>query len=74
MEKLWMAPAGLHIEPAELRDADPIARLHAAGFYRGWPRGEFSAYLAEPARTPAYLACDGKRKICFYRKNGLERV
>ena len=63
MEKLWMAPAGLHIEPAESRDVDAIARLHAAGFYRGWPREEFSAYLAEPGRTPAYLACDGKRKI-----------
>jgi ribosomal-protein-alanine N-acetyltransferase len=63
MEKLWMAPAGLHIEPAESRDADAIARLHAAGFYRGWPREEFSAYLAEPARAPAYIASDGKRKI-----------
>ena len=27
MEKFWMAPAGLHIEPATTRDAEPIARL-----------------------------------------------
>jgi [ribosomal protein S18]-alanine N-acetyltransferase len=63
MEKFWMAPAGLHIEPAEQRDAEPIARLHASSFYRGWPRDEFSAYLADPERTPAYIACDAKRKI-----------
>ena len=63
MEKFWMAPAGLHIEPAGIRDADPVARLHAAGFYRGWPREEFAAYLADPERTPAYVACDPKRKI-----------
>lgn len=63
MEKFWMAPAGLHIEPATTRDAEPIARLHAAGFYRGWPREEFSAYLADPERTPAYVACDAKRRV-----------
>ena len=27
MLKLWQAPAGLHIEPADARDTDTIARL-----------------------------------------------
>jgi [ribosomal protein S18]-alanine N-acetyltransferase len=63
MEKFWMAPGGLHIEPATTGDADPIARLHAAGFYRGWPREEFTAYLADPERTPAFVACDARRRV-----------
>ena len=25
--KLWMAPAGLHIEPAQAKDADAVAKL-----------------------------------------------
>ena len=37
MIKLWMAPAGLHIEPGETKDASELARIHAQGFYRGWP-------------------------------------
>ena len=56
-----MAPHGLHIEPADARDAEPLARLHALGFYRGWPREDFAAYLSAQA-TPAYIACDSKRK------------
>jgi ribosomal-protein-alanine N-acetyltransferase len=63
MERVWMAPAGLHIEPADVGDAEPIARLQARGFYRGWPREDFAAYLADPERTPAYVACDAKRRI-----------
>ncbi len=60
--RLWMAPAGLHIEPAQLGDAGELARLHQQGFYRGWPRDEFTAFLSEAA-TPAYVACDAKRRI-----------
>jgi ribosomal-protein-alanine N-acetyltransferase len=63
MQKFWMAPGGLHIETATTGDAEPIARLHAAGFYRGWPREDFVAYLADPERTPAYVACDARRRI-----------
>jgi ribosomal-protein-alanine N-acetyltransferase len=66
MQKLWMAPAGLHIEPASTGDAEAVARLHAQGFYRGWPREEFSAYLADPDRTPAYVACDGRHRIAGF--------
>lgn len=65
MLKLWMAPHGLHIEPAEHADADAIARLHAQGFYRGWPREDFAAYIAGPD-TPIYVACDARRRIAGF--------
>jgi [ribosomal protein S18]-alanine N-acetyltransferase len=65
MIKLWMAPAGLHVEPAQTRDADDLARIHRQGFFRGWPREEFSSFLAE-ASTPAYIACDAKRRIAGF--------
>lgn len=61
MDKLWMAPNGLHIEPGEARDSDAMARLHAQGFYRGWPREDFASFLAEK-NTPAYIACNANRK------------
>jgi len=66
MQQLWLAPAGLHIEPATTRDTDAIARLHAQGFYRGWPREEFAAYLADPDRTPAYVACDRRHRVAGF--------
>jgi len=62
MNKLWMAPGGLHIEPAEPGDAEALARLHAAGFYRGWPREDFATYLLDP-KTRAYVACDARRRV-----------
>jgi len=65
MIKLWMAPHGLHIEPAELADAETLAKLHAQGFYRGWPREDFAAYIAGPD-TPMYVACDAKRRIAGF--------
>ena len=60
-----MGPHGLHVEPAESRDADTIAKLHAQGFYRGWPREDFVAYITGEG-TPLYVACDGKRKIAGF--------
>jgi ribosomal-protein-alanine N-acetyltransferase len=65
MMKLWMAPAGLHIEPGQARDAGELARIHATGFYRGWPEGEFASFLSEPG-TPVYIACDAKRRIAGF--------
>lgn len=59
----WLAPHGLHVARAEIRDAHTLARLHAAGFYRGWPTSDFEAYLADPQTTPAYVATDAKRNI-----------
>jgi ribosomal-protein-alanine N-acetyltransferase len=63
--KAWMAPHGLHVEPAEPRDAEDIARLHAQGFYRGWPREDFAAYITGK-ETPIYVACDKHRKIAGF--------
>ncbi len=63
--RLWLAPAGLHIEPAQAKDADAVAKLHAQGFYRGWPREEFAAYITGEG-TPLYVACDSKRKIAGF--------
>jgi ribosomal-protein-alanine N-acetyltransferase len=60
---LWLAPSGLHIARGEVRDAPALARLHAAGFYRGWPTTDFEAYLADPKTTPAYVASDARRAI-----------
>lgn len=65
MDKLWMAPAGLHIEPGETGDAEVLAAIHKKGFYRGWPREEFLSFLSE-RNTPIYVACDAKRRIAGF--------
>lgn len=73
--KLWMAPGGLHVEPGRVADAGAFATLHAEAFYRGWASSEFAAFLADPDRTPAYVACDRKRKIAgfaLFRIGGAE--
>lgn len=35
------------VEPATLRDAPALARLHKASFHRGWDAGEFEQLLAD---------------------------
>lgn len=65
MNRLWLAPHGLHIEPAETRDAEALARLHARGFHRGWPREDFASYIMS-RDTPLYVACDARRKIAGF--------
>lgn len=65
MDKLWMAPHGLHIEPAELKDAQRLAQLHAQGFFRGWPVADLLGFLEDKA-TPTYVACDAKRRIAGF--------
>lgn len=62
MDRLWLAPKGLHVEPGQPGDAETLARLHATGFYRGWPAADFASYLLE-ADISVYVACDAKRKI-----------
>lgn len=62
MVRSWMAPLGLHIEPAEPRDADAVAKLHARSFYRGWPRQDIEAYIIDPD-TPTLIACDPRRRL-----------
>ena len=65
MVRSWMAPLGLHIEPAQPRDADAVAKLHAQSFYRGWPRQDIEAYLLD-SDTPTLVACDSKRKVAGF--------
>ena len=65
MIKLWLAPGGLHIEPGRTEDAGELARIHAKGFYRGWPTAEFMSFLSEPG-TPVYVACDARRRIAGF--------
>jgi [ribosomal protein S18]-alanine N-acetyltransferase len=65
MQRSWMAPLGLHIEPAQQRDADAVATLHARSFYRGWPRQDIESYLMD-ADTPTLVACDPKRKVAGF--------
>jgi len=61
----WLSPASLHVEPARAADAEAIARLHAEGFYRGWTREEFAAYITGEG-TPVYVACDSRRSIAGF--------
>lgn len=65
MDKLWMAPHGLHVEPAETQDAQRLAQLHQQGFFRGWPVADFIGFLADRS-TPAYVACDARRRIAGF--------
>ncbi len=58
-----MAPMGLHVALGEVRDAEAMAKIHARGFFRGWPRNDFEAYLADPRTTPAYVAIDSRRTL-----------
>src|SRR5688572_26308444 len=62
MLRSWMAPLGLHIEPAQPRDADAVASLHATSFYRGWPRQDIEAYLLH-SDAPTLAARDERRKL-----------
>lgn len=64
--KYWMAPQGLHIEPATVKDAKTLADLHAKAFYRGWPTGEFTSYIDDARHTPTYIATDAKHRIAGF--------
>lgn len=65
MDRSWMAPLGLHIEPARSGDEDAVAKLHAQSFYRGWPKQDIAAYLNDPD-TPTLVACDARRRIAGF--------
>lgn len=64
--KLWMAPAGLHIEPATTRDTKTLARMHSNAFFHGWPEAELTAYITTPHKTPVYVACNARRKMAGF--------
>ena len=63
--KVWMAPAGLHIEPAQPGDEKDLAKLHAEGFFRGWTVADFQSYVRD-TQTPIYVACDAKHRIAGF--------
>lgn len=65
MLKFWMAPGGLHVEPAETGDAKEMARIHGQSFYRGWPTSDFISFVEDKA-SPAYVACDARRRIAGF--------
>ena len=46
LSRLWGRGAAL-VEPATLRDARALARLHGASFHRGWGEAEFEQMLGE---------------------------
>jgi len=64
--KLWMAPEGLHVEPAIAADAHALAQMHAGAFFRGWPEAELTSYITTPDRTPVYVACDAARRCAGF--------
>lgn len=64
--KLWMAPAGLHVEAGQVEDAKFLSKLHAQSFFHGWHTADFVSYLSDPHQTPAYVACDAKRKVAGF--------
>lgn len=64
--RFWMAPAGLHIEPAAEGDEKPLSLIHAESFARGWAAAEFANYIADPSTASVYIACDARRKIAGF--------
>jgi [ribosomal protein S18]-alanine N-acetyltransferase len=65
MDKLWLAPRGLHVEPAETADAAAMAALHAQSFYRGWPVADFIGFLGD-RNVPIYVAVDARRRLAGF--------
>ncbi|WP_127755050.1 ribosomal protein S18-alanine N-acetyltransferase [Devosia sp. 1566] len=65
MRKLWLGPHGLHVEPAQVGDAEVLAAIHAQGFFRGWSREEFADFLQETECT-TLVACDPRRQVAGF--------
>ncbi len=66
MMRVWMAPAGLHVEPARPEDTRSLADIHKQCFARGWAASEFSAYVDDPATALVLVACDGGRRVAGF--------
>lgn len=64
--KLWMAPAGLHVEMANEAHVSAMAKLHGKSFFHGWKESEFSSYLQRPDKNPLYVACDSKGRVAGF--------
>ena len=63
LSKFWMG-AKAAVEPATLRDAPKLSRLHRASFHRGWGEGEFEQMLRE-RNTLVHRLMLGRKFIGF---------
>jgi ribosomal-protein-alanine N-acetyltransferase len=52
------------VEPATLRDAPALSRLHQSAFHRGWSANEFEQMLVE-RNTLAHRLCIGRKVVGF---------
>ena len=64
--KLWMAPSGLHIEPALPVHIPAMTKLHGASFFHGWTSDIFQSYLERPHINPVYVACDKRNRVAGF--------
>ena len=60
----WWHGGPAAVEPATLRDARMLARLHAESSHRGWGEGEFESMLTE-RNTLVHRLRAGRRIIGF---------
>jgi [ribosomal protein S18]-alanine N-acetyltransferase len=63
LSELWTGGRAA-IEPATLRDAPELARLHGASFHRGWGEGEFESMVAA-RNTLVHRLRAGRKTIGF---------
>ena len=63
LSELWSGGAAA-VEPASLRDAPALARIHGASFHRGWGESEFESMLAE-RNTLAHRLRMGRKIVGF---------
>jgi ribosomal-protein-alanine N-acetyltransferase len=60
----WWNGGSAAVEPATLRDAPALARLHAEAFHRGWGENEFEGLLSE-RNTLAHRLRSGRTIMGF---------
>jgi ribosomal-protein-alanine N-acetyltransferase len=63
LSELWNGGAAA-VEPASLRDAPALARIHGASFHRGWGESEFESMLTE-RNTLAHRLRMGRKIVGF---------
>jgi ribosomal-protein-alanine N-acetyltransferase len=63
LSELWSGGAAA-VEPASLRDAPALARIHGASFHRGWGESEFESMLTE-RNTLAHRLRMGRKIVGF---------
>lgn len=61
---LFSSRSDAAVEPANLRDAPALARLHKSSFHRGWDVGEFEQLLADRS-VLAHKLCMGRTVTGF---------